>query len=177
MSAVSIMVSHSSGMCSISHSSVKWCMFRFFSTRLMDSTPPATMIGTLSTMMRCAATAIACRPELQNRLMVVAAVVTGKPARIAARRAMFLPVAPSGLAQPRTTSSTSSGSMPARSTARAMTCPAMTAPWVALKAPRNALPIGVRAVETITASAITSIPQYTLSPTPECPGGLMKYPG
>src|SRR5579863_5215956 len=42
--------------------------------------------------------------------------------------------------------------MPARRTASRTTCPESTGASVSLKAPRNALPIGVRAVETITAS-------------------------
>ena len=46
------------------------------------------------------------------------------------------------------------GSMPARFTAWAMTCPPMSAPWVRLKTPRTALPMGVRAVETMTASTM-----------------------
>src|SRR5438093_1307255 len=125
-----------------------------FCTRLIDSSPPATMIGTLSTITRCAAIAIACRPDEQRRLTVVPAVVTGSPARSAAWRAMFWPVAPSGSAQPITTSSTSPGSIPARFTAWAMTWPPMAAPCVLLNAPRYARPIGVRAVETMTASAM-----------------------
>src|SRR5205814_1298863 len=125
-----------------------------FCTRLTDSSPPATMIGTLSTITRCAAIAIACRPDEQKRLTVVPAVVTGSPARSAAWRAMFWPVAPSGSAQPITTSSTSPGSIPARFTAWAMTWPPMAAPCVLLNAPRYARPIGVRAVETMTASAM-----------------------
>src|SRR2546422_6475231 len=125
-----------------------------FCTRLIDSSPPATMIGPLSTITRCAAIAIACRPDEQKRLTVVPAVVTGSPARSAAWRAMFWPVAPSGSAQPITTSSTSPGSIPARFTAWAMTWPPMAAPCVLLKAPRYARPIGVRAVETMTASAM-----------------------
>src|SRR3989449_1834324 len=126
-----------------------------FCTRLIDSSPPATMIGTLSTITRCAAIAIACRPDEQKRLTVVPAVVTGSPARSAAWRAMFWPVAPSGSAQPITTSSTSPGSIPARFTAWAMTWPPMAAPCVLLNAPRYARPIGVRAVETMTASAMS----------------------
>src|SRR4029077_7663161 len=42
--------------------------------------------------------------------------------------------------------------MPARRTASRTACPESTGASVSLKAPRNALPIGVRAVETITAS-------------------------
>ena len=51
-------------------------------------------------MTRWAAIAIAWRPEEQKRLTVVAAAVTGSPARSAACRAMLWPVAPSGIAQP-----------------------------------------------------------------------------
>ena len=79
------------------------------------------MIGTPSIRIRLAAMVIACNPDEQNRLIVAPAVVTGSPARIAACRAMFEPVAPSCRAQPITTSSTSAGSMPARSTAWRMT--------------------------------------------------------
>src|SRR5882762_3152886 len=125
-----------------------------FCTRLIDSSPPATTIGTRSTITRCAASAMACMPEEQKRLTVMPAVVTGSPARSAAWRAMFWPVAPSGSAQPMTTSSTSPGSRPARLTACAMTWPPTAAPCVLLKAPRYARPIGVRAVETMTASAM-----------------------
>src|SRR3989475_8615471 len=125
-----------------------------FCTRLIDSSPPATTIGTRSTITRCAASAMACMPEEQKRLTVMPAVVTGSPARSAAWRAMFWPVAPSGSAQPMTTSSTSPGSIPARFTAWAMTWPPMAAPCVLLNAPRYARPIGVRAVETMTASAM-----------------------
>src|SRR5947209_3283834 len=110
------------------------------------------MAGTPSTTTRCAANAMACKPELQKRLIVVPAVVTGKPARIAARRATLWPVAPSGSAQPRITSSISAGSSPLRFTACSITWPPIVTPCVSLNAPRNALPIGVRAVETIAAS-------------------------
>ena len=97
-------------------------------TRLIDSTPPATATGTRSTTTRWAAMAIAWRPEEQKRLTVVAAAVTGRPARSAAWRAMLWPVAPSGIAQPITTSSTSAGSIRARWTACSMTWPARVAP-------------------------------------------------
>ena len=88
-----------------------------FCTHEMLSTPPATITGTWSTMMRCAAIAIACSPDEQKRLMVTPAVVTGSPARSAATRAMLPPVVPSLRLPPRITSSTSAGSMPARLTA------------------------------------------------------------
>ena len=64
---------------------------------------------------------------------------------------MLLPVAPSGVAQPMITSSTSAPSMPARSTAALTAWPPRVAPWVMLKAPFQLLASGVRAVETMTA--------------------------
>ena len=69
--------------------------------------------GVCSVMICCAAMAMACSPDEQKRLMVVPAVVTGQPAQIAALRATFMPVAPSGWAQPMNTSSISPGSIPA----------------------------------------------------------------
>ena len=103
-------------------------------------------------MMRCEASAIACRPEEQKRLTVTPDTDTGNPARSAACRAMLAPVAPSGRPQPITTSSTLAGSMPARSTAALMTWPPIVAPWVMLRAPRQLRVSGVRAVETMRAS-------------------------
>ena len=96
-------------------------------------------------------TAIVCRPLEQKRLIVTPLVVTGSPARSAIWRAMLLPVAPSGVAQPISTSSTSAPSMPARSTAAATAAAPSVAPCVMLKAPFQLLASGVRAVETITA--------------------------
>jgi hypothetical protein len=65
-----------------------------------------------------------------------AAAVTGKPARIAPLRAMFVPVVPCCMAQPMTTSSTSAGWIPARLTASPMTWPARVAPSVLFSQPR-----------------------------------------
>src|SRR5476651_1429949 len=62
-------------------------------------------------MMRWAAVAMVCRPDEQKRLMVMPPVVTGQPPRMAIWRAMLPPVAPSGLAQPASTSSTSPASV------------------------------------------------------------------
>src|SRR5947208_5172689 len=107
-------------------------------------------------MMRCAARAIVCSPDEQKRFTVIPGTVTGQPARIAIWRAMFQPVAPSGLAHPMITSSTSSGSTLARLSAAWTTCPPIFAPCVMLSAPRQLLQSGVRAVETITASTIES---------------------
>src|SRR4029077_11116594 len=105
-------------------------------------------------MMRCAAIAIVCSPDEQNRFTVIPEVVTGQPARIAICRALLRPGAPSGVAQPMMTSSMSPGSRPARSIACRSAWPPIVAPWVMLNAPRQLLQSGVRAVETITASGI-----------------------
>jgi hypothetical protein len=99
-----------------------------FCTQEIDSSPPATITGTLSTMTRWAAIAIACNPDEQKRLIVTPAVVTGSPARSAAARAMLPPVVPSDSEPPRMTSSTSSGSTPARRTACSIACAPSVAP-------------------------------------------------
>src|SRR6185295_18084214 len=109
-------------------------------------------------MMRCAASATVCRPEEQKRFTVMPETVTGSPARIAIWRAMLPPVAPSGVAQPMMTSSTSCGSSFARSRAACTTWPPILAPWVMLSAPRQLLQSGVLAVETMTASTIEFSP-------------------
>src|SRR3989442_729744 len=59
-----------------------------FCTRLIDSSPPATTIGTRSTITRWAARAIACRPDEQNRLTVTPAVVPRSRASRPAVRAV-----------------------------------------------------------------------------------------
>src|SRR5688572_2600888 len=107
---------------------------------------------------RCAASATVCRPEEQKRFTVMPETVTGSPARIAIWRAMLPPVAPSGVAQPMITSSTSCGSTFARFSAACTTWPPILAPWVWLRAPRQLLHSGVLAVETMTASAIERSP-------------------
>src|SRR5216683_246976 len=71
----------------------------------MDSVPPATITSAEPERIRSAARAMACRPEEQKRLMVMALVSTGRPARREAMRATFMPCSPSGMAQPRITSS------------------------------------------------------------------------
>ena len=48
-------------------------------------------------MIRWLASAMVCRPEEQKRFTVMPGTVTGQPARIAIWRAMFQPVAPSGI--------------------------------------------------------------------------------
>src|SRR5437867_6284698 len=75
---------------------------------------------------------------------------------------MLRPVAPSGFAHPMITSSTSPGSSVARSIAWRSAWPPIVAPWVMLKAPRQLLQSGVRAVETITASGIRPFYNLTL---------------
>src|SRR5690349_7605546 len=102
-------------------------------------------------MMRWLAMAMVCRPEEQKRLTVAPDTVIGRSAISAIWRAMLAPVAPSGLAQPMSTSSMAPGSMPARCTACLTAWPPSVAPCVMLNAPFQLLVRGVRAVETITA--------------------------
>ena len=91
-----------------------------FCTRLIDSPPPPMAISTPSKITERAANAIACKPDAHWRSMVVPAVVTGRPARSSALRAMLVPVVPCCMAQPITTSSTSAGSIFARDSAEEM---------------------------------------------------------
>ena len=96
---------------------------------------------------------MACRPDEQNRLTVIADASMGTPARRLAMRATFMPCSASGMAQPRMTSSTSPGSMPgARFSASAMTVAPSSSGRVARRVPLGAFPTGVRTADTITAS-------------------------
>ena len=133
------------------------CWFSSFCTQEIDSTPPATMTSASPAMIRCAASAIVCRPDEQKRLTVAPGTVTGQPARSAIWRAMFQPVAPSGSAQPIRTSSTSAGASFARAMACATAWPPIVAPCVMLNAPRQLFASPVRAVETITASVMSEL--------------------
>jgi hypothetical protein len=86
--------------------------------------------------MRSAARAIDCKPEEQKRLMVIAEVSTGRPARSDAMRATFIPCSPSGMAQPRITSSISLASRPGtRASASLMASAARSSGRVARKEP------------------------------------------
>ena len=141
-------------------------MFISFCTSEIDSTPPATYTSPSPARMRWLASAMVCRPEEQKRFTVMPGTELGQPARTAICRAMFQPVAPSGLAQPMITSSTSSASTLARSSAACTTCPPIFAPCVMLSAPRQLLQSGVRAVETMTASVMEILPGQTLKRFP-----------
>ncbi len=128
---------------------------------LIDSAPPAMMMSAPPERMRSAAMAIACSPEEQKRLMVTPGTESGRPARSAAMRAMFMPDSASGMAQPRITSSISSGAMAGYfSSKRRMTVAARSSGRVLRKLPRGALPTGVRRQSTITASiSVRSVPE------------------
>ncbi len=135
------------------------CVFIWFWTHEIDSTPPAAKMSPSPVITRCAAIAIVCSPDEQKRLTVIPDVVTGQPPRSAICRAMLRPVAPSGLAQPMMTSSISAGSSRARSMAWRSAWPPRVAPCVMLNAPFQLLQSGVRAVETMTASGMPSLYQ------------------
>jgi hypothetical protein len=108
-------------------------------------------------MIRSAANAIACRPDEQNRLIVVADALTGMPARRLAMRATFMPCSASGIAHPRITSSISAASMPgARRSASPIAAAASSSGLVPRSVPFGALPTAVRTAETMTASFMVS---------------------
>src|SRR6266571_8978826 len=130
-------------------------------TWLMLSVPPAITISDMPLRMRCAATEIASRPEAQKRFTVTPGTVSGKPARWQAMRAIFIPCAPSGMAQPRTKSSTWSAEIcGTRARAPLMASAARSSGRTVRIFPFGALPTGVRAAATIKASFIMLIPQW-----------------
>src|SRR5260370_2965999 len=127
----------------------------------MVSRPPATMTSAPPLLIRSAAIAIDCKPEEQKRLIVIALVSTGSPARIAAARATFIPCSASGIAQPMITSSISPVLRPVtRRTASLITTAPISSGRVFLNVPFGALPTAVLTADTITASLIFLIPQW-----------------
>ena len=89
-----------------------------------------------SSVMYLAAMEMPISPEEHWRSMVAPETLVGRPARSRAWRATLPPVEPCCKAQPRITSSTPPGSIPARFTASLITWPPSSGPVVLLKAPR-----------------------------------------
>src|SRR6266404_310414 len=119
------------------------------------SSPPAMIVSAPPLRIRSAAIAIDCKPDEQKRLMVMALVSTGKPARIAAARATFIPCSASGIAQPMITSSISAAVKPGtRAMAALITAAPISSGRVSRRVPLGALPTAVRTADTITASFI-----------------------
>src|SRR5438034_6898878 len=123
---------------------------------VIDSTPPPIMTSAPSLMTWFAAIAIAWSPEEQKRFSVSPATEVGRPARIAATRAMLWPCEPCGWPQPMITSSTSLesswGTLPRTSL---MQWAVKSSGRVRLNEPRNDLASGVRELATMTASLMT----------------------
>src|SRR6185369_12273655 len=119
------------------------------------SKQPATITSAPPLLIRSAAIAIDCKPDEQKRLIVIALVSTGNPARIAAARATFIPCSASGIAHPMITSSISEVSRPGtRATASLITVPPISSGRVVRNVPFGALPTAVLTADTITASLI-----------------------
>ena len=130
----------------------------------IDSTPPAMMTSALPERITSAAQAMAWEPEEQKRLEVHAVTSTGKPASREIRRAMFMPCSASGMAQPSMMSSTIADSSPGvRATSALSNGAANSSDRVSFRLPFLALPIGVRAYETITAFGMRRLSLLGLS--------------
>src|SRR5713101_3028138 len=100
---------------------------------------------------------MACKPDEQNRLMVVPATEVGSPASIAAIRAMLWPCGPCGCAQPSATSSISLGSsFGVLCNTSLMQCAASSSGRAILNEPRKDLVSAVRELATTTASLIST---------------------
>ncbi len=135
----------------------------------IDSNPPASATCALPVRIRSAAMAIDCSPDEQKRLMVMALVSTGKPARIAAERAMFMPCSASGIAHPIITSSISAACNPGtRAMASLITAAPISSARVSRKVPFGALPTAVRTADTINASFINFLCGSVLIPVRLC---------
>ena len=119
-------------------------------TMLMLSVPAAIMTSASPSRMRSAASATACVPDEQKRLIVMPGTLSGKPASSNPMRATFMPCSASGIAQPTITSSTAAASSPGhRSIAAFSTCASMSSGRTFLNMPRGALPTGVRVAATM----------------------------
>ena len=116
---------------------------------LMLSVPAAIITSASPSRMRLAASATACRPEAQKRLMVMPGTPSGRPASSRPMRATFMPCSASGIAQPVTTSPISLGSRlgTLASTPRS-TVASMSSGRTARKAPLR-LATGVRTAATM----------------------------
>src|SRR5581483_1803431 len=128
-------------------------------TAVMDSTPPATITSADPKATRSAAWATAWSPLEQKRLMVIAAVSTGRPASSPTTLAMLSPCSPSGMAHPRIRSSTSAGAICgtlARSSRT--TVPARSSGRVSASAPLWARPTALRTAAAITTSVMAGTP-------------------
>jgi len=115
--------------------------------RLIDSWPPATTMSASPCAIDWAPSIAALSPEPQTLLMVIAGIMCGRPALIAAWRAGFWPT-PAASTWPMITSDTWSGATPARSSTLRMMSAPRSAAGVLARLPPN-LPIGVRAAPTI----------------------------
>src|SRR5689334_14199076 len=122
-------------------------------TRDMDSTPPATTTSYWPAISPAAAKCTDCWLEPHCRSTVTPGTDSGQPAVSTAVRAMSRACSPACMTQPQMTSSTISGSIPARS-ARPLSTWADSSAGCTPDRPPLRFPIGERTASTITASAI-----------------------
>ena len=127
-------------------------------TRLIDSTPPATTTSYWPLARPAAAKWTDCWLDPHCRSMVTPGTDSGQPAASTALRAMSKVCSPTWPTQPQITSSTSSGSTPARSARALSTCADRSTGCTPDSAPFR-FPTGVRTAATITASLIAPPPR------------------
>ena len=114
----------------------------------MDSMPPLTTMSWLPALIMSWQNMVARMPEPHSLLMVVAPVLSGRPARRMAWRAGPC-LRPAGSTQPITTSSTSAACRPARATASRIQAPPSCGALIGASEPWK-LPMAVRAPLRIT---------------------------
>ena len=138
-----------------SHSSVPRARRRSRGAVDADSTPPATTTRSMPARTVAAAVVTAASPPAQCRLWASPA-TSSSPARMATWRAMSPPPWRDSLS---TTSSIRPASSPARRTASATTVVPRSRGSTSASVPRPAVPMAVRAVETIQASPMRHAPR------------------
>ena len=128
----------------------------------IDSTPPASPASMPPAAMRSATIAVACRPDEQKRLMVIAGTSSGRPARKPTWRATFRPCSASGWRSRARRPRSSPGSTSARrSASRDDQGRQIVGAGVARRRPCGARPTGVRTADRMATSRMvgSSVPK------------------
>ena len=129
-----------------------------FLYRDTHSTPALTKMSPSPDLIAWKAIRAVCVDDAQNRLTVVAGVLS-QPSCTATRRAMLPPCSSCGSAHPSARSSIWSPVRPTLPTAASIICTARSSGRIVVSDPLYARPIGERAVDTMTASGIVVLPR------------------
>ena len=134
-----------------------------YGARVIDSTPPATMIDASPTAIVRAAPTTASSPDAQSRLTVEPGTDVGSPASSDAIRATLRLSSPAWLAAPNVTSPIRAGSSDGvRASSALITTAPRSSGRTFATAPRRSLPTGVRTASTTNTSRPCTRPPEAL---------------